>query len=61
MIIDTEILLRLVIAAIVGGIIGYERKIANKPAGIRTLMLISVGSALFTIVSLTAFSNRSTK
>ena len=57
MIIDTEILLRLVIAAVVGGIVGYERKIANKPAGIRTLMLISVGSALFTIVSLTAFSN----
>jgi len=57
MIIDPEIFLRLVIAAVVGGIIGYERKIANKPAGIRTLMLISVGSALFTIVSVTVFSN----
>jgi len=57
MIVDPEILLRLVIAAVVGGIVGYERKIANKPAGIRTLMLISVGSALFTIVSVTAFAN----
>ena len=57
MIIDTEILLRLVIAAIVGGIIGYERKIANKPAGIRTLMLISFGSALFTIVGVTTLAN----
>ncbi|MCH8004366.1 MAG: MgtC/SapB family protein [Nanoarchaeota archaeon] len=57
MIIDPEIFLRIFIAAVVGGIVGYERKIANKPAGIRTLMLISVGSALFTIVSVTVFSN----
>ena len=57
MIIDTEIFLRLVIAAVVGGIVGYERKIANKPAGIRTLMLISVGSALFTIVGVTTLAN----
>jgi len=53
MIVDPEIFLRLVLAAVVGGIIGYERKIANKPAGIRTLMLISVGSALFTVVGVT--------
>jgi len=57
MIVDPEILLRLVIAAVVGGVIGYERKIANKPAGIRTLMLISVGSALFTIVGVTTLAN----
>jgi len=57
MIVDPEILLRLVIAAVVGGIIGYERKIASKPAGIRTLMLISVGSALFTIVGVTTLAN----
>ena len=57
MIVDPEILLRLVLAAVVGGIIGYERKIASKPAGIRTLMLISVGSALFTIVGVTTLAN----
>ena len=57
MIVEPEILLRLVLAAVVGGIIGYERKIANKPAGIRTLMLISVGSALFTIVGVTTLAN----
>ena len=57
MIVDPGILLRLVLAAVVGGIIGYERKIANKPAGIRTLMLISVGSALFTIVGVTTLAN----
>ena len=57
MIVDPGILLRLVLAAVVGGIIGYERKIASKPAGIRTLMLISVGSALFTIVGVTTLAN----
>ena len=53
---DTDILLRLVIAAVAGGIIGFERKKVNKPAGIRTLMLVSVGAALFTIVSVEAFT-----
>jgi len=57
MIIDTEILLRLVIAAIAGGLIGFERSVANKPAGLRTLMLVSMGAALFTIISITAFTN----
>ena len=57
MIIDIEILLRLVIAAIAGGLIGFERSVANKPAGLRTLMLVGMGSALFTIISITAFTN----
>ena len=50
--IDTEILLRLIIAALAGGIIGFERRKVHKPAGLRTLMLVCVGSALFTIVTL---------
>ncbi len=57
MAIDPEILVRLLLAAIVGGIIGYERKRLNKPAGLRTHMLVSMGAALFTIVSITSFSN----
>ena len=57
MIIDTEILLRLVIAAIAGGLIGFERSVANKPAGLRTLMLVGMGSSLFTIISITAFTD----
>ncbi|MFH0867996.1 MAG: MgtC/SapB family protein [Candidatus Woesearchaeota archaeon] len=56
MIIDTEILLRLVLAALVGGFIGFERTIANKPAGLRTLMLVGMGSALFTIIGITTFA-----
>jgi|TARA_B100001964_G_C14262006_1_gene616177 putative Mg2+ transporter-C (MgtC) family protein len=57
MVIDTEILLRLVIAALAGGLVGFERKKVRKPAGIRTLMLVGMGAALFTVVSITAFTD----
>ena len=39
--------LRLFFAALVGGVIGYERERAGKPAGLRTHMLVSVGAAIF--------------
>jgi len=42
---------RLVLAAILGGIVGLERELRHKPAGLRTNMLICIGSALFTIIS----------
>ena len=45
------IFLRLILAAFLGGIIGLEREIRHKPAGLRTNMFICVGSALFTILS----------
>lgn len=57
MVIDAEILLRLVIAAAAGGLIGFERSIADKPAGLRTLMLVGMGAALFTIVGITALAD----
>jgi len=41
------ILLRLVVAAVLGGIVGYERQATRKPAGLRTHMLVAIGSALF--------------
>jgi len=47
-----EVLLRLVLAALAGGIIGAEREYRNKSAGFRTLILISLGSCLFTIASI---------
>jgi len=43
--------LRLLIAALLGGILGLEREQADKPAGLRTLILVCVGSALFTVAS----------
>lgn len=46
-----EILLKLGVALLVGTIIGGEREIKNKAAGLRTLILISLGSTLFTMLS----------
>jgi putative Mg2+ transporter-C (MgtC) family protein len=44
-------LARLVVAAILGGIIGLERELRHKPAGLRTNMFICFGAAMFTILS----------
>ena len=48
-------LLRLVVAAALGGAVGLERELRDHDAGFRTHMLVAVGSALFTIVSAYAF------
>lgn len=42
---------KLLIAALLGGIVGLEREFRRKPAGLRTNMFICMGSALFTILS----------
>lgn len=42
---------RLLLAALLGGIVGVERELNHKPAGIRTNMLICLGAALFTVIS----------
>lgn len=52
MAIEAEFLLRLVVAVLVGGLIGFERTKAGKPAGIRTQMLVCMGAALFVIVTI---------
>jgi putative Mg2+ transporter-C (MgtC) family protein len=44
---------RLLLAAALGAAIGIEREYRQKPAGLRTNILIAVGAALFTIISLT--------
>ena len=49
---DYPILLKLVLAALLGGMIGVEREMHEKPAGLRTNILICVGSTLFMIISL---------
>jgi putative Mg2+ transporter-C (MgtC) family protein len=48
-----DLLIRLVTAAILGGAIGFEREMRGKPAGLRTNILICVGAALFTELSVT--------
>jgi putative Mg2+ transporter-C (MgtC) family protein len=50
-----EALLRLVIAALLGGAVGIERELREREAGFRTHLLVSVGSALFTIASAYGF------
>jgi len=47
--------LRLLLAATLGAIIGYQRERARKPAGLRTHILISAGAALFAIASAFGF------
>ncbi|HYO60826.1 MAG TPA: MgtC/SapB family protein [Actinomycetota bacterium] len=41
--------MRIVLAAFLGGLIGFERELSDQPAGFRTHMLVSLGAALFTL------------
>ena len=43
--------LRLLAAVIVGGAVGFDRELRNKPAGLRTHILISLAAALFTLIT----------
>jgi putative Mg2+ transporter-C (MgtC) family protein len=52
-----EVLLRVAVAAALGGAIGVEREIREREAGLRTHLLVSVGAALFTLVSAYGFSD----
>jgi putative Mg2+ transporter-C (MgtC) family protein len=49
---SADLLLRLLLAAALGAAVGVEREFRQKPAGLRTNMLIALGSALFTMVSI---------
>jgi putative Mg2+ transporter-C (MgtC) family protein len=48
---DVELAQRLLLAALLGGLLGFERELRQKAAGLRTNMLIAIGSALFTLMS----------
>jgi putative Mg2+ transporter-C (MgtC) family protein len=49
-----RVLVRLAVAAILGGAIGFEREEERKKAGMRTHMLVSMGAALFTLSAIEA-------
>ena len=51
-----DLSLRLVVAAILSGIVGYDREQHDHPAGLRTHILIGIGAALFTVLSMYAFA-----
>ena len=57
--IELEMVLRLLLAAVLGAVIGYQRERVGKPAGLRTHILVCVGSALFTIASIYGFGDPS--
>jgi putative Mg2+ transporter-C (MgtC) family protein len=44
-----EVILRIAVAGLLGGLIGFEREYSDQPAGFRTHILVSLGAALFTI------------
>ena len=50
-----EVLGRLALAAALGAVLGFERELREREAGLRTHLLVSLGSALFTIVSAYGF------
>ncbi len=52
MINNFEIILRLILASVLGGLIGLERESTNRPAGFRTHILVSIGSALMMMISI---------
>jgi putative Mg2+ transporter-C (MgtC) family protein len=54
---EHQIILRLVVAAVLGSVVGVERERLNWVAGLRTHMLVCVGSALFMIVSFCGFAD----
>jgi putative Mg2+ transporter-C (MgtC) family protein len=53
-----ELLGQLLLAVVLGGLIGLEREIKGKPAGLRTNVLICVGATLFTALSLRVAADR---
>lgn len=48
----TRLMVRLALAALLGGLLGWERESAGKAAGVRTHMLVSMGAALFVMLAL---------
>src|SRR5919109_3317635 len=50
----TQLILHMLLAALLGGVLGYQRERQGKAAGLRTHMLVALGSAFFVVVPLRA-------
>lgn len=59
MVAEIVVILRLLLAALLGGLIGFEREMVHKPAGLRTHMLVCIASTLVTMSGL-LFTNADT-
>lgn len=55
MVLEIELVLRLLLAFALSGLLGFEREVSLKPAGLRTHILVGLGSTLITVLSLYAF------
>ena len=53
--VETIIIIKVAVAALLGAVVGFERELARKVAGIRTHALVCLASALFTSISVDAF------
>jgi putative Mg2+ transporter-C (MgtC) family protein len=53
--VDSVYAFRLLVAAVLGALVGLEREIHDHPAGMRTHLLVSLGSAAFTVLGIAAF------
>jgi len=51
-----EVVLRLLVAALLGGVLGLQRESDGRAVGLRTHMLLALGAALFAIVSVDGFT-----
>ncbi|MBQ8060381.1 MAG: MgtC/SapB family protein [Bacteroidales bacterium] len=58
MMIEWNFILRIFVAGILGGVIGFEREFRAKEAGVRTHFIVALGSALFMIISQYAFKGQ---
>ncbi len=56
---DVEKIIRLLLALALGSLVGLERQLKNRPAGLRTHMLVCLGSAMFTVAGLSLEPNTS--
>lgn len=52
---ETEIAIRLLLATLFGAVVGFERELRDRPAGLRTHMLIALAAAMFTILAFEIF------
>ena len=55
--VELEMVLRVLLAMVLGGVIGFQRGKAEKPAGMRDIILICSGAALFTVISIYGFAS----
>lgn len=52
---DVDVVIRLLLSLVLGGIVGYQREAVDRPAGFRTHVLVCIGATLITLVSIDGF------